>query len=283
MSLWLLNHFSTFTLAVVVVGGAVVLAVAGSVLARRRYPSLAEGEHNDMVGVTLGMFGAIYGIILAFVIVTLWTQLESTQTVVATEATDVALIARDAAAFPAPVRARLDGALSGYVHGVVNHQWPLMRAGAPDYNATAGSLQAVFDVLQSYEPKTAREEVFYEEAVAHLNDVAAQRRARLTMAEQQLPPLLQVLAFGGALVLVPLTFLYGMRRMRIQLLFVACVAGLIGFSLLLVVVLDRPFAGELSVSPEPYRQGALAPYWSESPNVTPNEPSSAVPAEENTP
>ncbi|MFE9928497.1 DUF4239 domain-containing protein [Streptomyces sp. NPDC005533] len=262
MSLWLLNHFSTFTLAVVTVGGTVAVAVAGSVLLRRRYPSLARGEHNDMVGVTLGMFGAIYGIILAFVIVTLWTQLDSTQTVVASEATDVALIARDAAAFPPPTRAEVDAALSGYVHSVVDHQWPRMRAGKPSYEANAGKLQAVYDVLQAYEPKTAREEVFYEEAVHHVNDIAAQRRARLTMAEQELPPLLQALAFGGAIVLIPLTFLYGMRKLRIQLLFVASVSALIGFSLLLVFVLDRPFAGELSVSPAPYREGALAQYWS---------------------
>ncbi|MGV9273317.1 bestrophin-like domain [Streptomyces griseosporeus] len=261
MSLWLLNHFSTFTLALVTVGGTVVLAVVGSVLLRRRYPSLAGGEHNDMVGVTLGMFGAIYGIILAFVIVTLWTQLDSTQTVVASEATDVALISRDAAAFPPPVRARVDDALGGYVHAVVEVQWPRMRAGQPSYGATADRLQGVFDTLQAYEPKTAREEVFYEQAVERLNDVAGQRRARLTMAEQELPPLLQILAFGGALVLIPLTFLYGMRRLRIQLLFVASVAALVGFSLLLVFVLDRPFAGDLSVSPAPYQQGALARYW----------------------
>lgn len=214
-----------------------------------------------MVGVTLGMFGAIYGIILAFVIVTLWTQLESTQTIVAAEATDMALIARDAAAFPPSVRARLDDALSDYVHSVVEVQWPLMREGVPSYEATSVKFQAVYDVLQAYEPKTAHEEVFYGEAVDHLNDVASQRRARLTMAEQQLPPLLQALAFGGAIVLIPLTFLYGMRKLRIQLLFVASVAALIGFSLLLVFVLDRPFVGELSVSPAPYREGALARYW----------------------
>ncbi|MFE7513311.1 bestrophin-like domain [Streptomyces sp. NPDC057540] len=261
MSLWLLNHFSTFTLAVVSVGGTVVLAVAGSVLLRRRYPSLARGEHNDMVGVTLGMFGAIYGIILAFVIVTLWTQLDSTQTIVASEATDTALIARDAAAFPPAVRADLDTALSGYVHAVVEDQWPRMRAGQPSYGATEAHLRSAFEVLQAYDPKSPREEVFYREAVTHLNDVAAQRRARLNMAEQELPPLLQALAFGGALVLVPLTFLYGMRKLRIQLLFVASVAALIGFSLLLVFVLDRPFAGELSVSPAPYQEGALAQYW----------------------
>lgn len=261
MSLWLLNHFSTLTLAVLTVGGTVGLAVAGSVLLRRRYPSLARGEHNDMVGVTLGMFGAIYGIILAFVIVTLWTQLEDTQTIVASEATDAALITRDAASFPAAVRARLEATMSGYVHAVVEDQWPRMRAGHPSYGATETHLQDAFGVLQAYDPKDEREQVFYEQAVGHLDDVASQRRARITMARQELPPLLQVLAVGGALVLVPLTFLYGMRKLRVQILFVASVAGLVGFSLLLVLVLDRPFAGDLSVSPAPYREGVLARYW----------------------
>lgn len=261
MSLWLLNHFSTFALASVTVGGTVLLAVAGSVLVRRRVPSVVEGEHNDMVGVTLGMFGAIYGIILAFVIVTLWTQMEDTQTIIAAEATDAALIARDAAAFPAPVHARLDSAMSGYVHAVVEKQWPRMRTGHPSYGATEIHLRAAFEVLQTYEPKGSREQVFYQEAVSNLNDIASQRRARLNMAEQELPPLLQVLAFGGAFVLIPLTFLYGVRSLSIQLLFVSSVAVLIGFSLLLVFVLDRPFAGQLSVSPAPYREGALAQYW----------------------
>ncbi|MEV6018829.1 MULTISPECIES: DUF4239 domain-containing protein [unclassified Streptomyces] len=261
LSLWLLNHFSTFALAVAIVGGTVLLAVGGSVLLRRRYPSVARGEHNEMVGVTLGMFGAIYGIILAFVIVTLWTQLEDTQTIVASEATDAALITRDAGAFPAQVRTRLDSTMNGYVHAVVEDQWPRMRAGNPSYGATEVHLGAAFQALQEYDPKSQSEQVFYEEAVNHLNDVASQRRARITMARQELPPLLQVLAFGGALVLIPLTFLYGMRKLRVQILFVASVAGLVGFSLLLVFVLDRPFAGELSVSPAPYKEGALAPYW----------------------
>ncbi|MET9129660.1 hypothetical protein ACGFZG_21855 [Streptomyces antibioticus] len=68
-------------------------------------------------------------------------------------------------------------------------------------------------------------------------------------------------AFGGTVVLIRLTFLYGMRKLRVQLLFVASVAALVGFSLLLVLVVDRPFAGELSMSPAPYREGALAQYW----------------------
>ncbi|MCJ1679138.1 DUF4239 domain-containing protein [Streptomyces sp. APSN-46.1] len=261
MILWLLNNLSTFELGVLLVGGVVSLAAVGSLAARRRFPHLAGGEHNEMVGVALGMFGAIYGIILAFVVVTLWTQLENTQNIVANEATDLALVVRSAEAFPPVERARVERAVGDYVHAVVDVQWPLMRKGKPSYEATATQTHAMYTALQAYEPVGTRSETFYGEAATRLNDVAAQRRARVTMAETSLPVLLQVLVYGGALVILPLTFLFGLRSLKMQLLFVSAVAGLIGFSLLLVMALDRPFAGELSVSPAPYKEAALAQFW----------------------
>ncbi|MFF5705245.1 hypothetical protein ACFY7H_22500 [Streptomyces sp. NPDC012794] len=255
-----MDHLSTFFLGVVIVGGFVALALGGSLAARRRFPHLANGEHNEMVGVTLGMFGAIYGIILAFV-VALWTQLENTQNIVAGEATGLALVVRSAEAFPPAERARVERAVGDYVHAVVEVQWPLMREGEAqlrgDRRADARHVHraasvragrhAQRDLLRGGRRPPQRRR--------------RQRRARVTMAETSLPGLLQVLVYGGALVILPLTFLFGLRGLRMQLLFVSAVAGLIGFSLLLVVVLDRPFAGELSVSPAPYNEAALAQFW----------------------
>ncbi|MFE1410575.1 DUF4239 domain-containing protein [Streptomyces sp. NPDC085524] len=261
MILWLLNNLSTLVIAVLLVGGITGLAVVGSVAARRRFPQLAGGDHNEMVGVALGMFGAIYGIILAFVVVTLWTQLENTENIVATEATDLALVVRSADTFPEADRARINRAVGAYAHAVVEVQWPLMRDGRPSYDATAAQTRDLYAALQAYEPSGPRAETFYAEAVSRVNDVAAQRRARISMAETSLPILLQVLVYGGALVIIPLTFLFGLRSLKMQLLFVSAVAGLIGFSLLLVVALDRPFAGDLSVTPQPYKEAALSQFW----------------------
>ncbi len=257
MILWLLNNLSTFVIAVLLVGGLTGLAVAGS----GRFPYLAQGEHNEMVGIALGMFGAIYGIILAFVVVTLWTQLETTQSIIAAEAGDLAAVVRSADAFPAADRARVHAAVGAYAHAVVEVQWPLMREGRPSYEATGTQTHGLYQALMSYEPQGPRAETFYKEAASRLNDLNSQRRPRITMAETSLPVLLQVLVYGGALVIVPLTFLFGLRSLRMQLLFVSAVAGLIGFSLLLVVALDRPFAGDLSVSAEPYKEAALARFW----------------------
>ncbi|AQT72945.1 DUF4239 domain-containing protein [Streptomyces sp. fd1-xmd] len=261
MILWLLNHVSTFFIAVLLVGGLTGLAAAGSLAARRRFPHLAQGEHNEMVGVALGMFGAIYGIILAFVVVTLWTQRENTQNIVAAEAGDLAAVVRSADAFPAADRARVHAAVGAYSHAVVEVQWPLMREGRPSYEATGAQTHGLYRALLAYEPQGPRAETFYAEAVTRLNDLNSQRRARITMAETSLPVLLQVLVYGGAFVIVPLTFCFGLRSLKMQLLFVSAVAGLIGFSLLLVVALDRPFAGDLSVSPRPYKEAVLAQFW----------------------
>ncbi|MFG2875155.1 DUF4239 domain-containing protein [Streptomyces sp. NPDC048337] len=261
MALWLLNHLSTVALAVLMVGAIVLVAVAGSAFARRRFPRLAEGEHNEMIGVVLGMFGAIYGIILAFVVVTLWTQLDHAQTVVSQEATDVSLVVRDTRAFPSAERARVDRAVHDYVHAVVEVQWPLMKEGAPSFEATSKQVGAMYDALQAYDPNSARDQAFYGEAVSRLNEAAAMRRERINIATTELPVLLQVLVYGGALVIILLTFLYGLRSLKMQFLFVATVAGLIGFSLLLVLVLDRPFAGDLNVSPQPFKESTLAQFW----------------------
>ncbi|WP_395293920.1 DUF4239 domain-containing protein [Kitasatospora hibisci] len=261
MELWLLNHVPTVPLAVLVVGGFVLLALAGSVVATRRFPALADGGNNEMVGVVLGVFGAIYGIILAFVIVNLWTELQDASRVVSGEATAVSQIARDARAFPSATRESVDAAVHGYVHAVVEDQWPLMRAGEGDSAVTTRALDGLYGALADYQPETPAEQAFYAKALDSLNDVAAQRRTRIAVSHGQLPVLLQVLIFGGAVAIMLVTLLYGVRSRRVRILFVGSVAALVGFSLLLVIVLDRPFSGYLSVSPQPFKDSALARFW----------------------
>ncbi len=261
MELWLLNTLDTLTLTVVVVGGVMLVSVLGVLVARRRFPELSDGQHNEMIGTSLGMFGAIYGIILAFVIVNLWTQLDTANTIVATESTAAATLVRDAGAFPPADQDRLKAAVGGYVHGVVNVQWPMMRAGTPNFAATETPLEGLYGAIQAYNPQSSSQQSYYNQAVSDLHALVAERRARITMATQALPVLLQVLVYGGALVIISLTFLFGVRSTRMQIIFVASVAALIGFSILLTIVLDRPFAGGFSVSPSPFQQGALAQFW----------------------
>ncbi|MFJ8825450.1 DUF4239 domain-containing protein [Streptomyces sp. NPDC102467] len=261
MEIWLLNHLSTFVLFLLICGGAVFFAVSGCLLVRRRLPRVADGTYNEMIGVVLGMYAAIYGIILAFVVVSEWESLSTAEANVAAEASQTAEVLRECAAFPPEQQRRVSAAMGTYVHAVVDKQWPLMREGKPDPGLTNSEITDLYSAYQEYEPHGASEEAYYEQSVATLADIATARRSRLAQAGQELPILLTVLVYGGALVMLPLTFLYGIESLRAQLMFITSVAALIGVSLLLVLTLDHPFAGALSVSPEPFKEGVLAQFW----------------------
>ncbi|MFG2498818.1 DUF4239 domain-containing protein [Streptomyces sp. NPDC048441] len=235
--------------------------MVGTLVLRRSFPHHANGAHNEMIGVVLGMYAAIYGIILAFVVVAEWEGLNEAETNVALEASQTAEVLRDASAFPPEQERRVTNAVAAYVRVVVDEQWPLMRAGEPDPGITNPEVTALYQVFQEYEPQTEAEKTYYEQSVSTLGEIAGARRTRLADAQQSLPSLLNVLVYGGALVMLPLTLLYGIRSLRANLMFVMSVAALIGVSLLLCLTLDHPFAGELAVSPAPFKEGVLAQFW----------------------
>ncbi|MEV5505561.1 DUF4239 domain-containing protein [Streptomyces orinoci] len=257
----LINSLGTVVLAFLFVGGAVCLAAAGSLLVRWRFPDTIQGQHNKTIGDVLGVYAAIYGIILAFVVVADWEALGSAEVNVAAEASQTAEVLLDAGAFPAAQRQKISTAIGEYVHAVVERQWPLMRRAAPDADLTNPQLTALYAAFQGYEPTTEAQKAYYNQAITNIGGVAAARRNRLTASQKELPLLLTALVYGGALVLIPLTFLYGIESIRIQLLFVCSIAALVGMSVLLVLTLDHPFSGDVSVSPEAFKQGILAQFW----------------------
>jgi hypothetical protein len=106
VTLWLITHIPTWGLALGMIGGITALAVLGDLIVRRRVPALAEGDNNEVAGVVLGIFGAIYGIVLAFVIVALWEGFQSTEENASAEATALAQIVRDSAVFPPSLKRR---------------------------------------------------------------------------------------------------------------------------------------------------------------------------------
>ena len=92
MNRWLLNTFTTWELGFIVVGGFILFAIVGLVVVERLAPSLRKGEVNDVTGVILGVLAAIYGIVLAFVIVSLYDDFRQTKGDIRTEASAVAMI-----------------------------------------------------------------------------------------------------------------------------------------------------------------------------------------------
>ena len=76
------------------------------------------------------------------------------------------------------------------------------------------------------------------------------RRERRVMADGIVPTLIWVVLFGGAFLTIGFTFFFGAENLRAQSLMTGALSILIFAGLLIVVEIDRPFAGAVKVGSE---------------------------------
>ena len=252
---WVLNHIPTAVLGVVIVAIGVGLGLG--LLAFVRRSRIALIDENPPLDILFAFMGAVYGIMLAFVIVDLWTSFSAARDTVSTEAAALAQLEIDARPLSAPDRARIDHAMSAYIAAVAGDEVRTMRSGHESRRAH-DALDGLALSLEQSQPTTKVQDVWYSEAVGKLNDVAVARRQRIEAAARNMPTPFRVLIFAGAVLPVGFITLVNVQTLRLRTLMVVVVAALVAYAIFLVVVLEYPFSGTVAVSLEPFRQGVLA-------------------------
>lgn len=263
MTLYLLNNSSTAALVALIVGGSTLVALAATVAVRKAFPNLAEAEakFEEATGVLRAdVFALLYTIVLALVIADVSGNFTEASSTVSAEATAVAQLARSASVYPAEASDAINDSVREYVRAVVEDEWPSMRTGQSSPRAAA-AIDGLYAVYQDLNPQTAVEQSFYDASVDDLDEITFQRRERLLQSQESLSFLLRVLLVVGAVVFVVLGYPASVRSLAGQLVIVGATAAFVSFAYLLTLVLDRPFAGEVSVGTAPLKQGALARYW----------------------
>src|SRR5512139_1074261 len=115
------------SVAAVVALSALVSWLAVS-LVRRIWPHPTFKENNELVGFTYSVYGMIYGVFLAFIIVVSWQRFADTEQLVMHEATLLSELWRDSLAFPPAFRDNIHQDLIEYAQSVLDDEWPAMAA-----------------------------------------------------------------------------------------------------------------------------------------------------------
>jgi len=165
----LLNAVPVTWIMVVAVGVTLGVAWLAVWLTRRIVPATADGFHAEVSAPMLGVVGAVFGLLLAFVIVIAYQNFLDAEGNVNQEAGALAAIVRDSAAFPEPGRSDVRSAVGLYVRSVVTNEWPQMRDGQAKDVVTGGGLDAIYAAFRSVKPTSATEVSFYDDAVRQLN------------------------------------------------------------------------------------------------------------------
>ena len=232
-----------------IVGGSVLLSLAGMGLVRRRVPLVVLREHQDVAGFMIGVLGVAYAVLLAFMVLTVWTQYDDAKTTAAREANALTGVFRSAEGFPVPDRHRVLRLTQDYTYVVINDEWPAMDQGRESRRAWL-LLDDLWGAVRHVEPRTPREQALYGEVVARLDTVSDERKLRLLAARDGVPGLLWTILIIGALLMVGFTYFFGVKSCRIQAIMTAAVAGTIALNLFLIAALDYPFSGGLRITPD---------------------------------
>ena len=257
----ILNSLSTVQIVVLGVGGMVLLTVVGVLVARRLFPRLADSEFEPVADSLRVVYELIFALILAFVIAAVLDEASNAESAVTSEATTIGELVRANDALPESDRPQLDDSVEQYVRAVANDEWETMKDGEPSAQATA-ALEGMRAEYQLVEPEGAAQTESYSQALDDLHDVGSKRRERLDIASADLPTMLRVLVVVGLVLLLVLEYRPRLSRVA-GLVFMGTLAMVVTSAFLLTVILDYPFAGQVSVSNDAFKEDNLARFWSE--------------------
>jgi hypothetical protein len=216
---------------------------------RRVVPPAALQGHNDVAGFIYAVLGVLYAVLVPFVLVVVWEEFRDAEADAAGEAQALVALRQDARQLGGPAERELAARAEGYARAVVEAEWPLLAEGG-ESPAVDAALAALADAARGVDLGDPRGAAVYDRLLADLDALADARDARVLDARAAVPGVLwAVLLAGGALV-VGYTYLYGVERLAAQALMTGALAAVVAMVLLVILVMDHPFAGGLRVRPD---------------------------------
>lgn len=231
----------------------VVLSLLGFYLTHRLMPLRVRMIHNEVAGFVFAAIAAIYGVLLAFVVIVVWEQFHQTRINAQREASQaLQLYYEMGVVTEEKLLTHLRGGLMDYLHDVVDKEYPAMAVMASPPVAAQG-LVTLWESLKILTPRSIHEEKLYQGLLSGLGELSRLRAQRLDDAREELPNIIWVGLIGGAVISLVFAFLLGTENVRIHGAMIALLAALIGLIFHVVIQLDHPFLGSVRISPEVFQ------------------------------
>ncbi len=240
--------FAQIAFVFVVFGGG---SVAGLCIVRRLVPVDHLQKNHEVAGITFGVLGAFYGLVLAFVIVAAWEQFTAANANSHQEASALESLYKLGAGFAEPMRTRFDSAVFEYTHRVVDEEWPQMANDT--YRAQTGRTLKLWSILLSYHAADSREQMLQDKAIDQLNVLGQSRNQRILYYDDDLPSVVWLIIYLGCAITIGFSYFFGSHVFRAQVVMCAFFSVLLGITILAILELAHPYQGTVTIPDEPFR------------------------------
>jgi len=254
----LVNFFyshSTWVVALVVVSVWTGLSLLGLYLFHRLVDVHTRHKDTETVGLTYAIVAVVYAVLIAFIVVDVFETFAKGDEVATAEANKLSNLMLVSAGLPPQTAEAIRGDLDKYIDIVTKSEWPSQQAGKLGdavFEPGWTTLAHLSMRLAEFEPATAGQNVNKGEMLRSMNELMKARRSRVLAAGEHLPDVVwQILLLAGG-VAVFYTYLFGAHSFRIHLAITGLISATIALVFVLIIALDYPFRGEVSVGDEAF-------------------------------
>lgn len=232
--------------------GSVVIAAGLVFLVHRVFPHRARASYNEVSGYFFAAIGALYAVLLAFVVVAVWQDMGTAQQNTYSEANAIPGLYYGATVFPPDVRKTFQRTAVAYARDVINDEWPALANGqtSPQVEADTNILRQ--EILQ-VQPRTDQQDALYSSMIERINTINSDRRQRIYEAQPSIPDIFWYGLLGGAALLIFFGLFFGVPKMIPHLLMVTVLTMIVAGTLYLTYLMEQPFRGPMRIEPNAYQ------------------------------
>ncbi|HSE20314.1 MAG TPA: hypothetical protein VLB68_01615, partial [Pyrinomonadaceae bacterium] len=247
-------HLSPLVLAIVMISVIELVAITGLVITRWLVvPRLHFHEGvNEGISGTVQAIGVFYGITVGLISVGVWNTYDASSDLVSKEAASIGVLYRDIQGYPDPLRTDLQAKLREYTVAIIDQVWPAQVAGKP-INVGRSLLDDLQQHLYTFEPANSRQSALHNETLGAFNNLIEARRFRMGAVEAGLSSVMWSVIWIGAAISIGVAYLYRIEDLKLHIILISLMAGFLGLLIFMIVINDRPFFGDSSISSEPYK------------------------------
>ncbi|MFK0250332.1 hypothetical protein ACIQUM_36990 [Amycolatopsis azurea] len=221
------------------------LALADALVMSSRSWFSGVESNTDLLGVTLGIVGTLFALVVGFVVVVVWQSFTEAEQVATREANALADLERSSRGFPVRLRRQVQSAARTYARLVITEEWKAMESGGSSERAHA----ALVELWQVYTMmgKPDLDHPIYAHSMSLLSDLDDSRRQRLLLATKKIPTVLWVHMAGNAIAVVLLAMMFLSNVSIEDRLIMLSMIGTIALVMFLIGELACVFSGDLRV------------------------------------
>jgi hypothetical protein len=226
---------------------AMVMSIVIVAVLNRAWPISSRKLVNDVTGWQLGILGTTYGVILGFMLFTVWNDFRAAEVNANLEASSLLTVSRIGAGLSSPEREMIHALGLKYAETAIHEDWPAMQTqqNSQASERVAGDMWKVLAEMKS----GGNESGSVDHLANALKDLSERRNLREEEFQDRLPAILWLLLMAGAGATVGSSCLLGNDNKWLHYCQVLALTFVVSVTLASIADLARPFEGAVSVSP----------------------------------